>query len=128
MFKYLQLQINLYFLYNCLFYIKNMIQFGYLEVVIVMLLSLGDYYWYIIWDENDMMMVEEEIWLFDNYLFIQQMWINCLFYEIVVLQELMQQQILRLFIQLIVENVVIYGIELSEGSGYIVVIGMLVKE
>jgi len=126
--KHLQSQINPHFLYNCLFYIKNMTQLGHSEAVIAMSLSLGDYYRYITRDENDMTTVEEEIRLLDNYLSIQQMRTNRLSYEIAVPQELMQQHIPRLLIQPIVENAVIHGIEPSEGSGHIVVTGMSAKE
>ncbi|MDN4604326.1 histidine kinase [Paenibacillus sp. F6_3S_P_1C] len=126
--KHLQSQINPHFLYNCLFYIKNMTQLGNREAVIAMSLSLGDYYRYITRDENDMTTVEEEIRLLDNYLSIQQMRTNRLSYEIAVPQELMQQHIPRLLIQPIVENAVIHGIEPMEGSGHIVVTGMAVQE
>lgn len=126
--KHLQSQINPHFLYNCLFYIKNMTQLGNREAVIAMSLSLGDYYRYITRDENDMTTLEEEIRLLDNYLSIQQMRTNRLSYEIAVPQELMQQHIPRLLIQPIVENAVIHGIEPMEGSGHIVVTGMAAQE
>ncbi|MDK8193548.1 histidine kinase [Paenibacillus sp. UMB7766-LJ446] len=126
--KHLQSQINPHFLYNCLFYIKNMTQLGNREAVIAMSLSLGDYYRYITRDENDMTTVEEEIRLLDNYLSIQQLRTNRLSYEIAVPQELMQQHIPRLLIQPIVENAVIHGIEPMEGSGHIVVTGMAAQE
>ncbi|QOS81209.1 histidine kinase [Paenibacillus sp. JNUCC31] len=126
--KHLQSQINPHFLYNCLFYIKNMTQLGNREAVIAMSLSLGDYYRYITRDENDMTTVEEEIRLLDNYLSIQQMRTNRLSYEIAVPQELLQQHIPRLLIQPIVENAVIHGIEPMEGSGHIVVTGMAAQE
>ncbi|MEC0125829.1 sensor histidine kinase [Paenibacillus pabuli] len=126
--KHLQSQINPHFLYNCLFYIKNMTQLGNREAVIAMSLSLGDYYRYITRDENDMTTVEEEIRLLDNYLSIQQMRTNRLSYEIAVPQELMQQHIPRLLIQPIVENAVIHGIEPMEGSGHIIVTGMAARE
>jgi len=126
--KHLQSQINPHFLYNCLFYIKNMTQLGNREAVIAMSLSLGDYYRYITRGENDMTTVEEEIRLLDHYLSIQQMRTNRLTYEIAVPQQLMQLHIPRLLIQPIVENAVIHGIEPMEGSGHVVVTGMVVSE
>ncbi|SDD80117.1 two-component system, sensor histidine kinase YesM [Paenibacillus sp. CF095] len=126
--KHLQSQINPHFLYNCLFYIKNMTQLGNREAVIAMSLSLGDYYRYITRGENDMTTVEEEIRLLDHYLSIQQMRTNRLTYEIAVPQQLMQLHIPRLLIQPIVENAVIHGIEPMEGSGHVVVTGMAVSE
>lgn len=126
--KHLQSQINPHFLYNCLFYIKNMTQLGNREAVIAMSLSLGDYYRYITRGENDMTTVEEEIRLLDHYLSIQQMRTNRLTYEIAVPQQLMQLHIPRLLIQPIVENAVIHGIEPMEGSGHVVVTGMAVPE
>lgn len=126
--KHLQSQINPHFLYNCLFYIKNMTQLGNREAVIAMSLSLGDYYRYITRGENDMTKVEEEIRLLDHYLSIQQMRTNRLTYEIDVPQQLMLLHIPRLLIQPIVENAVIHGIEPMEGSGHVVVTGMAVPE
>ncbi|MBT2285859.1 histidine kinase [Paenibacillus polymyxa] len=126
--KHLQSQINPHFLYNCLFYIKNMTQLGNREAVIAMSLSLGDYYRYITRGENDMTTVEEEIRLLDHYLSIQQMRTNRLTYEIAVPQQQMQLHIPRLLIQPIVENAVIHGIEPMEGSGHVVVTGMAVPE
>ncbi|WP_336764820.1 sensor histidine kinase [Paenibacillus sp. USHLN196] len=126
--KHLQSQINPHFLYNCLFYIKNMTQLGNREAVIAMSLSLGDYYRYITRGENDMTTVEEEIRLLDHYLSIQQMRTNRLTYEIAVPQQLMLLHIPRLLIQPIVENAVIHGIEPMEGSGHVVVTGMAVPE
>ncbi|WP_458124187.1 sensor histidine kinase [Paenibacillus sp. Z3-2] len=126
--KHLQSQINPHFLYNCLFYIKNMTQLGNREAVIAMSLSLGDYYRYITRGENDMTTVEEEIRLLDHYLSIQQMRTNRLTYEIAVPQQLMQLHIPRLLIQPIVENAVIHGIEPMEGSGHVIVTGMAVPE
>ncbi|WP_440112873.1 sensor histidine kinase [Paenibacillus sp. QZ-Y1] len=126
--KHLQSQINPHFLYNCLFYIKNMTQLGNREAVIAMSLSLGDYYRYITRGENDMTTVEEEIRLLNHYLSIQQMRTNRLTYEIAVPQQLMQLHIPRLLIQPIVENAVIHGIEPMEGSGHVIVTGMAVPE
>ncbi|CAI6084281.1 hypothetical protein PAECIP112173_04235 [Paenibacillus sp. JJ-100] len=126
--KHLQSQINPHFLYNCLFYIKNMTQLGNREAVIAMSLSLGDYYRYITRGEKDMTSVEEEIRLLDHYLSIQQMRTNRLTYEIAVPQQLMQLHIPRLLIQPIVENAVIHGIEPMEGSGHVIVTGMAVPE
>ncbi|MEN1989384.1 sensor histidine kinase [Paenibacillus hubeiensis] len=126
--KHLQSQINPHFLYNCLSYIKNMTQLGNREAVVAMALSLGDYYRYITKDQNDMTTVEREVELLNNYLSIQQMRTNRLSYEIDVPGELMQQRIPRLLIQPIVENAVIHGIEPMEGSGHIVVTGMVARE
>lgn len=126
--KHLQSQINPHFLYNCLSYIKNMTQLGNREAVVAMALSLGDYYRYITKDQNDMTTVEREVELLNNYLSIQQMRTNRLSYEIDVPGELMQQRIPRLLIQPIVENAVIHGIEPMEGSGHIVVTGMVTRE
>ncbi|MDO7907906.1 histidine kinase [Paenibacillus sp. JX-17] len=121
--KHLQSQINPHFLYNCLFYIKNMTMLGNKDAVVAMTLNLGEYYRYITRSEKDTTTVEEEIRLLENYLTIQQLRTHRLSYEISVPEEMLHLSIPRLLIQPIVENAVIHGVEPFEDSGHIIVTG-----
>lgn len=109
--KQLQSQINPHFLYNCLFYIKNMANLGEKEAVVAMSLNLGEYYRYTTRLENPMTTIEEEMKLIQNYLEIQTMRIQRLGYEIEIPEDMMELEIPRLLIQPIVENAVIHGVE-----------------
>ncbi|MGG4147495.1 histidine kinase [Paenibacillus algorifonticola] len=122
--KQLQSQINPHFLYNCLFYIKNMANLGDKEAVVAMSLNLGEYYRYTTRMENSMTTVREELKLVENYLIIQQLRIQRLHYEIDVPEEMMDLQIPRLLIQPIVENSVVHGIESQLQFGIVHIKGL----
>ncbi|SDI32913.1 sensor histidine kinase [Paenibacillus naphthalenovorans] len=109
--KQLQSQINPHFLYNCLFYIKNMASLGEKEAVVAMSLNLGEYYRYTTRLENPMTTIREEMKLIQNYLEIQTMRMQRLGYEIAIPEDMMELEIPRLLIQPIVENAVIHGVE-----------------
>ncbi|WP_341279477.1 histidine kinase [Paenibacillus sp. FSL H8-0537] len=123
--KQLQSQINPHFLYNCLFYIKNMANLGDKEAVVAMSLNLGEYYRYTTRMENSMTTVREELKLVENYLIIQQLRIQRLHYEIDIPEEMMDLQIPRLLIQPIVENSVVHGIESQLQFGIVHIKGLL---
>jgi len=109
--KQLQSQINPHFLYNCLFYIKNMASLGEKEAVVAMALNLGDYYRYTTRLERPTAPLEEEIKLVDNYLTIQMLRLQRLTFEIEIPENMLQLEIPRLLLQPIVENAVIHGVE-----------------
>ncbi|WFB55978.1 histidine kinase [Paenibacillus sp. BR1-192] len=109
--KQLQSQINPHFLYNCLFYIKNMANLGDKEAVVAMALNLGEYYRYTTRLEKPTAPLEEEVKLVDNYLTIQMLRLQRLTFEIEVPDSMMQLEIPRLLLQPIVENAVIHGVE-----------------
>ncbi|MHA2857290.1 sensor histidine kinase [Paenibacillus lautus] len=109
--KQLQSQINPHFLYNCLFYIKNMANLGEKEAVVAMALNLGEYYRYTTRLEKPTAPLEEEVKLVDNYLTIQMLRLQRLTFEIEVPDSMMQLEIPRLLLQPIVENAVIHGVE-----------------
>ncbi|RAR43247.1 histidine kinase [Paenibacillus sp. MDMC362] len=109
--KQLQSQINPHFLYNCLFYIKNMANLGEKEAVVAMALNLGEYYRYTTRLEKPTAPLEEEVKLVDNYLTIQMLRLQRLTFEIEFPERMMQLEIPRLLLQPIVENAVIHGVE-----------------
>ncbi|WP_248930693.1 histidine kinase [Paenibacillus hamazuiensis] len=117
--KQLQSQINPHFLYNCLFYIKNMANLGQKDAVVAMALNLGEYYRSTIRIESGMTTIRDELKLVTNYLTIQNLRIQRFDYEIAIPEAMMELEIPRLLIQPIVENAVIHGIEANPDYGVI---------
>lgn len=125
--KQLQSQINPHFLYNCLFYIKNMAKLGAEEEVVAMALNLGEYYRYTTRLENPAAAVREEVKLLQSYLNIQTLRSNRIRYEVAVPEEMLDITIPRLFIQPLVENAMIHGLEKKEEGGLIRIGGHMVS-
>ncbi len=117
--KQLQAQINPHFLYNCLFFIKNMARIGDEEAVVKMTLHLGEYFRYTTRVEQQITSLGNELKLVDNYLAIQQLRMKRIRYQIDVPEEMQQLQVPRLIVQPIVENAVIHGIEPNPEAGEI---------
>ncbi|AZK46082.1 histidine kinase [Paenibacillus lentus] len=125
--KQLQSQINPHFLYNCLFYIMNMAKLGEEERVVAMALNLGEYYRYTTRLENPMTTVREEINFLRNYMNIY-CFRKSMSYEVHVSEALMEVSIPRLFIQPLVENAIIHGIEKSDKEGKIRIQGSFITD
>lgn len=121
--KQLQSQINPHFLYNCLFYIKNMANLGDKEAVAAMALNLGQYYRYTTRLENPMTTLKEELELIENYLNIQALRIQRFRFEIDVPEPMLALEIPRLLLQPLAENAVIHGVENTLQFGVIVIKG-----
>ncbi|MBD2848042.1 sensor histidine kinase [Paenibacillus sp. IB182496] len=114
-FKQLQSQINPHFLYNCLYAIKNMAEYGDEEAAAAMAVHLGDYYRYITRVDNPIAQLREEAELLRSYLAIQQLRMKRLEAEIDIPEAMLQLEVPRLLIQPIVENAVQHGLEPKEG-------------
>lgn len=125
--KQLQAQINPHFLYNCLFYIKNMAKMGEDEQVVAMALNLGEYYRYTTRLENPLATMEEEVKFLKNYLNILS-FRRPMKYEIHIPDDLMELSIPRLFIQPLVENAINHGIGNNEQEGIIKIAGYQIPE
>lgn len=121
--KQLQSQINPHFLYNCLYYIKNMAKLGDTESVVAMALNLGDYFRYTTRLVNQTAVLQEELDVVYHYLTIQNLRMERIAFTIEVPDELRTMVIPRLFLQPIVENALIHGIEPQEGEGRIQIKG-----
>ncbi|EFM08470.1 integral membrane sensor signal transduction histidine kinase [Paenibacillus curdlanolyticus YK9] len=117
--KQLQSQIDPHFLYNCLFYIKNMARMKNEEAVVAMSLNLGEYFRYITRSENDLATVREEINMVSNYLKIQSLRLERMTYTIEMPDELLNQPVSRLTLQPIIENAIIHGLEPQAEDGEI---------
>ncbi|MBB3108846.1 two-component system sensor histidine kinase YesM [Paenibacillus phyllosphaerae] len=124
--KQLQSQINPHFLYNCLFYIKNMARMKNEEAVVAMSLNLGEYYRYITRSENDLATVREEVRMVTNYLKIQSLRLERMRFTIDMPDELLSVTVPRLTLQPIIENAIIHGLEPQAEDGEISVRGQLI--
>jgi len=122
--KQLQSQINPHFLYNCLFFIKNMARLGDEEAVVAMTLNLGEYFRYTTRLGKQTARLQEELDVLVNYLEIQNLRTNRIHYRMDVPASLHDKEIPRLILQPVVENAVIHGIEPKEGQGHIIIRGL----
>ncbi|MFX3636066.1 MAG: sensor histidine kinase [Candidatus Pristimantibacillus sp.] len=114
--KQLQSQINPHFLYNCLFFMKNMTRLGEQEAVMAMAVKLGEYYRYTTHVDQQDTTVRDEIKLISNYLSIQNMRMNRIQFDIDIPESMEELTLPRLLLQPIVENAIIHGIELKEDA------------
>ncbi|WP_059103037.1 sensor histidine kinase [Shouchella shacheensis] len=121
--KLLQAQINPHFLYNCLFYMKNMAKVKNTEAVEAMALQLGRYYRFRTKVEDEETYVGEELELIQSFLEIHALRKSSLSYDVSVPEPMKQELIPRLLIQPIVENAMLHGIEHMEEPGLILVKG-----
>lgn len=121
--KQLQSQINPHFLYNCLFFMKNMTRIGEHEAVMEMAVKLGEYYRYTTHVDQQNTTLREEIKLIYNYLSIQNMRMNRIRFEIDIPASMEELTLPRLILQPIVENAIIHGIEQKEEAGVITIKG-----
>ncbi|SDX93188.1 sensor histidine kinase [Paenibacillus sp. CF384] len=117
--KQLQSQINPHFLYNCLFFIKNMVRIGDEEAVVRMSMSLAEYYRYSTRLDIPDVRLEEEVALVNNYLTIQQLRMKRIRFEIDIPANMSGLTMPRLLLQPVVENALIHGIEMQEDGGWI---------
>jgi len=121
--KQLQSQINPHFLYNSLFFIKNMAAIGDHDAVIAMSLNLGEYYRYSTRLDQSMASVGEEMQLIGNYLLIQNLRLKRLKYKLDIPEEMLELRLPRLLIQPLVENAIVHGVELKQGEAVVNVTG-----
>lgn len=121
--KQLQSQINPHFLYNCLFYIKNMARMKKEDAVVAMALNLGEYYRHITRSENDLATIREELKMVTNYLNIQSLRLERMRFTIQVPDAILDKTVPRLTLQPIIENAIIHGLELKAENGEIMIYG-----
>lgn len=122
--KQLQSQINPHFLYNCLFYIKNMARMKDEEAVVAMALNLGEYYRYITRSEKDLATISEELKMATNYLKIQALRLERMSITIDVPCDILDKTVPRLTLQPIIENAIIHGLEPKGEHGEIRIRGV----
>lgn len=122
--KALQAQITPHFLYNALDSINWMLIEKEEQEISSIVIALGDLLRYSINNKKDMMPVKDEVRQIENYLKIQKVRFEERFtYDIHVQDGLNEKLIPKLFIQPIVENALIHGIEKRSSDGKIEVKG-----
>lgn len=121
--KQLQSQINPHFLYNCLFFMKNMTRLGEHDAVMAMAVKLGEYFRYTTHVDQQDTTLRDEIKLISNYLSIQTMRMSRIRFEIEIPETMEELSLPRLILQPIVENAIIHGIEQKENAGAIAIQG-----
>ncbi|WP_139996380.1 cache domain-containing sensor histidine kinase [Paenibacillus paridis] len=121
--KQLQSQINPHFLYNCLFFMKNMTRLGEHDAVMAMAVKLGEYFRYTTHVDQQDTTLRDEIKLISNYLSIQTMRMSRIRFEIEIPETMEELSLPRLILQPIVENAIIHGIEQKENAGMIAIQG-----
>ncbi|TDQ41091.1 sensor histidine kinase [Aureibacillus halotolerans] len=119
--RQLQYQINPHFLYNSLFYIKNMAKIRHNDAVEAMALHLGHYYRYMTQNQLTHATLEEECKFAGSFLNIHQLRVRHLSYEISLPEHMRTIRIPRLLLQPLVENAVEHGMNSLTGHGRITV-------
>lgn len=118
--KALRAQINPHFLYNTLDAINWMAQFGEIEDVSKMTLSLSRLLKASINDNQDFIKIEDELRYIDDYMVIQKSrFKDKLEYSIQIRPEVRGCLVPKLILQPIVENAMIHGLEKKIGKGYL---------
>ncbi|MCJ8009525.1 sensor histidine kinase [Lederbergia wuyishanensis] len=126
--KQLQSQINPHFLYNSLFFIKNMSKLGNQKALNEMVHNLAEYYRYTTRVDKHLVTLNDEINLIENYLNIYTLRMDRISFNISIPEDMKEEKILRLIIQPIVENAIVHGLEPKVGKGNINITGKIVSE
>ncbi|MCM3626734.1 sensor histidine kinase [Paenibacillus glycanilyticus] len=121
--KQLQSQINPHFLYNSISYMISMTKLDKKEAVLQMAYHLSDYYRYSTHVERQLVDLGEELKNAKDYLEIHRLRMKRINYVIRVDPDMMNVKVPRLFLQPIVENALIHGIENLEDIGLITIAG-----
>ncbi|MFC7677650.1 sensor histidine kinase [Paenibacillus sp. GCM10028914] len=125
-YKQLQSQINPHFLYNCLFYIVSMAKKD-PNAVTQMAQNLAEYYRFI--TKNNVqheITLEEELKWINSYLSVQSLRNPKIIYSIDIEESMKQLLVPPLFLQPIVENSIVHGIDNKIGAGQIRISGQVV--
>ncbi|MDF9839519.1 MULTISPECIES: histidine kinase [unclassified Paenibacillus] len=128
LFKQLQAQINPHFLYNCLFFINNMVRLGNYDAITAMTKNLAEYFRYTTRVEQSIITLQSELKVTINYLNIQKMRMPRIHFEIDIPEAMQNLSVPRLILQPLVENSVVHGIEQKRDSGHIRIWGERDKE
>lgn len=127
-YKQLQSQINPHFLYNCLFYIVSMAKKD-PDAVIQMAKNLAEYYRFI--TKNNVqheISLEEELKWIKSYLSVQSLRNPKIVYTMDIEESMKSLMVPPLFLQPIVENSIVHGIDNKIGAGQIRICGQVVDD
>ncbi|MCL6602460.1 MAG: histidine kinase [Paenibacillus sp.] len=121
--KQLQSQINPHFFYNCFSFITSMAKLDNMKAVVGMSHNLSRYYRYTTRQERDLVALSEEIEFVTHYLEIQTMRMSRLQYSVEIPPQMRKLDIPPLFLQPLVENAVLHGIEPIAEAGLVRITG-----
>ncbi|MGE5613730.1 MAG: cache domain-containing sensor histidine kinase [Bacillota bacterium] len=125
-FKLLQSQIKPHFLYNAIETIISFIKLNLKDNAIMAAKYLAGFYRISLSRGNDIISVEDEMHLTDNYLSIQKMrYMEYLDYVLDFDKEILKYQIPKLTLQPLVENSIYHGLKQKAGKGMLTVKGCL---
>ena len=122
-FKQYQAQINPHFLYNCLFFIKNMALLGENEAVVKFSLHMGAYYRYTTRVDEHTTILKDEIDFITHYLNIMKLRLSRMDFSIEIPDTMMNVVIPKLMLQPFIENAIIHGVEKIADASRISVTG-----
>ncbi len=109
--KALESQINAHFLYNTLEAINSLAEIEGEKEISTMALALGDMFRYSIKTKGAVVILEKELCHVENFVAIQQIrFDNAFIFNMDVPQELLSSHILKLTLQLLVENALYHGL------------------
>lgn len=121
--KQLQAQINPHFLYNCLFFINNMVRLGNTDAITAMTQNLAEYFRYTTRLDEPMTTLQKEISVIEKYLAIQSLRMDRLHFEIQIPASMHGLLIPKLLLQPLVENSIIHGIERKQAASLVRIVG-----
>lgn len=120
----LQMQITPHFLYNSLESLSALSLIGDNEIVYQMSKALGIFYRDVLSEGQDVISIEKEIDIVENYLFVQSIRYQDKFtYSVNVAPEIQNYQIVKLTLQPLVENAIYHGIREIIYPGFVEVTG-----
>jgi len=127
--KYLQAQINPHFLYNTLDSIKWLAKLNGVDEISIIVSKLGNLLKNSINSRDDLVTVEDSMYLIDSYLSIQKIRFGDKFEAFIdVDKSIMKCLVPKLVIQPVVENAIIHGIENKMSKGTVRITGTKVND
>lgn len=128
-FKLLQSQIKPHFLYNTIETIISLIKIGIYDNAIKTAKSLAGFYRISLSNGNDIITIEQEIQLIENYLSIQkQRYVQYMDFSLNISKEVMGYSIPKLTLQPLVENSIYHGLKLKKEKGNLIITAYLQHE
>lgn len=123
-FKLLQSQIKPHFLYNTIETIISFIKLDLKDNAMTTAKSLAAFYRISLSKGNDIISIEDEIHLIDNYLSIQKLrYVEYLDYKLDFDEEILKYQIPKLTLQPLVENSIYHGLKQKDEKGLLTIKG-----
>ena len=128
-FKLLQSQIKPHFLYNTIETIISFIKLDLKDNAMMTAKSLAGFYRISLSKGNDIISIEDEMHLIDNYLSIQKLrYVEYMDYRLDFDKEILKYQIPKLTLQPLVENAIYHGLKQKEEKGLLTIKGYCEKD